>query len=226
MSDSTLVDTTTGTPVPAWLRELDERCQPYLQAMLEFPQTVELDDDKMRTSMVQAGIGIVEPFRHWLSAMKQRVEPGTKAYQFLDENEAEEAEHWDWWIDMAGAFGLTRADFENITLRPPMQALTDYLTEVSRSAPLPIAIAAVNYCIETGAAQMSAAFSTGFDEKLGNTAGRWVAVHKEGDVVHSRISRELLGELAGDDENLQRRTGDAAVKAYEMFFAAMADACR
>lgn len=221
MSESTVLDTT-----PAWLRELDERCQPYLQAMLEFPKTVELDADRMRNALVQAGVGIVEQFPHWLAAMKRRVEPDTAAHTFLDENEEEESAHWAWWLDMAKHYGLDTKDFDGVTLRPPMQALSDYLTEVSGTAPLPVAIAAVNYCIETAAAQMTAAFSPGFDEKLGEDGGRWVVAHKEGDVEHSRISRELLAELTEGDEELQRRTEDAAIRTYEMFRGAMADACR
>jgi pyrroloquinoline quinone (PQQ) biosynthesis protein C len=220
MSDSTLLDTT-----PAWLRDLDERCRPYLQAMVKFPQTVERDPEVMRRSMVQAGIGIVQPFPYFLAAMKERAEPGSKAHTFLDENEEEEAAHWAWWLDMGKAYGLTEKDFEGVTLRPPMQALSDHLTEVSRSAPMPVAIAAVNYCIETGAAVMTGAYSPGFADSLGEEGGRWVAVHQEGDVEHSRISRELLVELTEGDEELQRRTAESALKTYEMFHAAMADAC-
>ena len=221
MSDSTMLDTT-----PAWLRDLDERCRPYLQALVKFPQKVERDPEVMRRSMVQAGIGIVQPFPYYLAAMKERAEPGSKAHTFLDENEEEEAAHWAWWLDMGKAYGLTEKDFEGVTLRPPMQALSDHLTEVSRSAPMPVAIAAVNYCIETGAAVMTGAYSPGFAERLGDEGGRWVAVHQEGDVEHSRISRELLAELTEGDEELQRRTAESAVRTYELFFAAMADACR
>ena len=220
MSDSTLLDTT-----PAWLRDLDERCRPYLETMVQFPQTVERDPEVMRRSMVQAGIGIVQPFPYFLAAMKERAEPGTKAHTFLDANEEEEAAHWAWWLDMGKAYELTEKDFEGVTLRPPMQALSDHLTEVSRSAPMPVAIAAVNYCIETGAAVMTGAYSPGFAERLGDDGGRWVAVHQEGDVEHSRISRELLAELTEGDEELQRRTVESALKTYEMFHAAMADAC-
>ena len=220
MSEPTVLNAT-----PAWLRELDERCRPYLEAMLEFPRKVERDPDTMRRSMVQAGIGIVQPFPFYLAAMKQRVEPGTKAYEFLDENEEEEAAHWAWWIDMARAYGLTEKDFEGVTLRPAMQALSDHLDQVSKSAPMPVAIAAVNYCIETGAAVMTGAYSPGFAERLGEEGGRWVAVHQEGDVEHSRISRELLAELTEGDEELQRRTAESAVRTFELFRAAMADAC-
>jgi pyrroloquinoline quinone (PQQ) biosynthesis protein C len=221
-----MTDTTIRDPAKTWLAELDARCQPYLQAMNEFPQTVERNADIMRRSMVQAGVGIVQPFPFWLAAMKERTEPGTKAHTFLAENEEEEASHWAWWQDMGGAYGLTPEDFDNVTLRPPMQELSDHLTEVSRSGELPVAIAAVNYCIETGAAQMTGMYSTGFVEKLGEEAGRWVAVHREGDVEHSRISRELLVELTEGDPELQRRTADSAVRTYELFHAAMADACR
>jgi len=220
MSDTTLLDTT-----PAWLRELDQRCQPYLQALSEFPRIVETDPDRMRRSMVQAGIGIVRPFPFWLEAMKQRVQPGTKAYEFLAENQDEEAAHWAWWVDMGKAYGLTEQDFDGVQLRPPMQALADHLTDVSRNAPMPVAVAAVNYCIESGAAQMTGVYSAGFAERLGD-GGRWVAVHREGDVEHSRISRELLSELTDGDPELQRRTADAAIKTYELFHAALADACR
>lgn len=221
MSDSTLVNTT-----PAWLRELDERCRPYLEAMIQFPQKVERDPEIMRRSMVQAGIGIVQPFPHFLAAMKDRAEPGSKAHDFLHENEEEEAAHWAWWVDMGKAYGLTEKDFADVTLIPSMQALSDHLTEVSRSAPMPVAIAAVNYCIETGAAVMTGAYSPGFADRLGDEAGRWVAVHQEGDVEHSRISRELLVELTEGDEELQRKTAESAVKTFEMFRTAMADACR
>lgn len=221
MSDSTLLNTT-----PAWLRELDERCRPYLEAMVEFPQKVERDSEMMRRSMVQAGIGIVQPFPFFLAAMKERAEPGTKTHTFLDENEEEEAAHWAWWLDMGKAYGLTPEDFEGVALRPPMQALSDHLVEVSRSAPMPIAIAAVNYCIETGAAVMTGAYTPGFAERLGEDGGRWVAVHQEGDVEHSRVSRELLAELTEGDEEMQRRTAESAVTTFELFRAAMADACR
>jgi pyrroloquinoline quinone (PQQ) biosynthesis protein C len=180
----------------------------------------------MRRSMVQAGVGIVQPFPFWLAAMKERVEPGTKAHAFLSENEEEESSHWAWWQDMGKAYGLTPEDFDDVTLRPPMQELSDHLTEASRSAEMPVAIAAVNYCIETGAAQMTAVYSAGFAEKLGEEAGRWVVVHREGDVEHSRISRELLVELTEGDPDLQRRAADSAVRTYELFHAAMADACR
>ncbi|MFL6130132.1 MAG: iron-containing redox enzyme family protein [Mycobacteriales bacterium] len=219
MSDSTLLDTS-----PAWLQDLDQRCQPHLLALREFPKVVELDADRMRRSMVQAGIGIVQPFPHWLAAMKQRVQSGSKAYRFLSENEEEEAAHWAWWLDMGRAYGLTSKDFDNVTLRPPMRALSEHLTEVSRSAPMPVAIAAVNYCIETGAAQMTAVYSADFAERLGDDGGRWVVVHREGDVDHSRISRELLAELTEGDEELQRRTAESALTTYGMFRTAMADA--
>jgi pyrroloquinoline quinone (PQQ) biosynthesis protein C len=127
---------------------------------------------------------------------------------------------------MGKAYGLTERDFEGVTLRPAMQELSDHLDDVSRNAPMPVAIAAVNYCIETGAAVMTGAYTPGFAERLGEDAGRWVAVHQEGDVEHSRISRELLAELTEGDEELQRRTAESAVRTYELFFAAMADACR
>jgi len=221
MTDTTIPDT-----ARTWLAELDERCQPYLEALSELPRIVERDADIMRRSMVQAGVGIIQPFPFYLAAMKQRTEPGSKAHTFLAENEEEESAHWAWWLDMGKAYGLTPEDFQNVTLRPPMQELSDHLDEVSRSAELPVAIAAVNYCIETGAAQMTGVYSPGFAEKLGEEAGRWVAVHREGDVEHSRISRELLVELTEGDPDLQRRTADSAVRTYELFRAAMVDACR
>ena len=220
MSESTMLNTT-----PTWLRELDERCRPNLEAMLEFPRKVENDPETMRRSMVQAGIGIVQPFPFYLAAMKERVEPGTKAHEFLNENEEEEAAHWAWWIDMGRAYGLTEKDFQDVTLRPAMQTLSDHLDQVSKTAPMPLAIAAVNYCIETGAAVMTGAYTPGFAERLGEDGGRWVAVHQEGDVEHSRISRELLAELTEGDEELQRQTAESAVRTFEMFRAAMADAC-
>jgi hypothetical protein len=37
VTDATTISTTT---TPAWLQALDERCQPYLQAMIEFPRKV------------------------------------------------------------------------------------------------------------------------------------------------------------------------------------------
>jgi pyrroloquinoline quinone (PQQ) biosynthesis protein C len=221
-----MTDTTIRDTAHTWLADLDERCQPYLQALTRFPRIVERNADVMRNSIVQAGVGVVQPFPFWLAAMKQRTEPGTKAHDFLAENEDEESSHWAWWLDMGKAYGLTPEDFEDVTLRPPMRELSDHLTELSRSADLPVAIAAVNYCIETGAAQMTGVYSADFAEKLGEDAGRWVAVHREGDVEHSRISRELLVELTEGDPDLQRRTADSALRTYELFHSAMADACR
>lgn len=209
---------------PAWLLELDRRSEQHLEKLLELPLVAETNRERMRYAMLQAGVGIVEPFRHWLTNMKQPTQPGTPAHDFLAENEEEETLHWEWWIDMAAPYGLRKQDFADVTLSPQMRELSDFLRDTSRSAPLPVAIAAVNYCIETAAAQMTAAVSEDFAERLGERAGLWVRAHREGDVEHSRIARELLATLTAEDPALQGQAARAALRAYELFYSAMAEA--
>ena len=209
---------------PAWLLDLDEKCKPYLAKLVKVTPISEASDDKMRQGLLQAGVAIVEPFRHWLTRMKERTEPGKPAHTFLTENQEEETLHWMWWLDMAEPYGLRKEDFDKVTLSRPMRELNEYMWECSRSAPLPVAIAAVNYCIETAAAQMTAAFTNAYADRLGDKAGRWVQAHKEGDVEHSKTARELLVDLTAGDPALQEQATHAALRAYELFYAAMSNA--
>jgi len=209
---------------PDWLVALDEQIQPNLKKLISLAPVSEASAERFSNGLLQAGVGIVEPFRHWLTNMKDRAEAGTPLHTFLAENEEEETRHWKWWLDMAEPYGLKSEDFASVTLAPKMRELTDYMDETSRTAPLPVAIAAVNYCIETGAAQATAAFTKGFTAKLGDKAGLWIEVHRKGDVEHSATARELLATLTDGDPPMQEQAADAARKAYRLFLAAMSEA--
>lgn len=222
------------SPDPAWLTKLDEECQPYLKALRQLPVVkatiaYQLELAAMRRFMLQIGRGVIEPFRGWRNSMLLRTAIGTPQSQFLDGNQEEEREHWQWWQEMGEAFGVNPREYQTIVLSNEVGGFSDLLTFLSSHAPLAVAMTAVNYVVETAAAQITAAAAPTLYQQLGGytaPAARWLRAHAEGDPDHSADARELVKGLVDYEWDLQCACARAARMTYQLFTAALDDAYR
>ncbi|MBI3305257.1 iron-containing redox enzyme family protein [Candidatus Parcubacteria bacterium] len=223
------------SPDPAWLTNLDEECKPYLKALHQLPVVraaiaYQLELAAMHRFMLQIGRGIIEPFPGWLNSMLLRTTTGTLQARFLYGNqEEEEREHWQWWQEMAEAFGVNPGEYQTIVLSNEVGGFSELLTFLSAHAPLAAAMTAVNYVVETAAAHITAAVAPKLYQQLGGyaaPAARWLRAHAEGDPDHSADARELVKGLVGYEWNLQCACARAARMTYQLFTAALDDAYR
>jgi hypothetical protein len=200
---------------PSWIVELDKELNTEEVNNLEVladSREGKLGMDKVRTKkfFLQVGEGIIKQFPIWLDNMLIQIKaergdnPKGKDVVFLRANKIEEHHHWQWWEDMAEFYQVAKSEFQNVKLEGAMAELSDYLTELSRYAALPVAMAAINYVIETDAAIMTKSVAEPLREKINDeSALRWVEAHAKGDVEHSATSRKLIIEGVAKNPELQ-----------------------
>lgn len=192
---------------PAWLLELDRRSAGHLEKMRQLPLVRDICAGKekregMASICLHIGLCLIRPFEEWLEALAIRAPERSLAGRFWHENRAEEREHWQWWMDMAAAYGVK---FDSIMQRAPtafLQLRVEqdlykrlWVLSHSESEPLVCGLAGVNYVIETGAAELTRIIAPHLLPKLTPKEGRWIKEHARGDQRHSKISRRCLVEL-------------------------------
>ncbi len=145
-------------------------------------------------------------FPRFISAIHTRTESASARQQLLDnlwDEEHGEVNHAELWLRFAEGIGVDRDDVTSADRNAATQALVDLYADMSKSAPVPAAVAAL-YAYERQVPATSESKIEGLakhydvDDKRTTS---FFAVHSTLDIEHSGAERQMLGELAvGADE--------------------------
>jgi pyrroloquinoline-quinone synthase len=145
-------------------------------------------------------------FPRYISAIHTRTDSANARQQLLDnlwDEEHGEANHAELWLRFAEGIGVDRDDVKSADRNQATQALVDHYSDLTKSAPVPAAVAAL-YAYERQVPATSESKIEGLAKHYGVDDKRttsFFAVHGVLDIEHSRAEREMLGELAvGADE--------------------------
>ena len=145
-------------------------------------------------------------FPRFISAIHTRTESASARQQLLDnlwDEEHGKKNHAELWLRFAEGIGVDRDDVKSAQRNAATQALVDLYADMSKSAPVPAAVAAL-YAYERQVPATSESKIEGLakhydvDDKRTTS---FFAVHSTLDIEHSGAERQMLGELAvGADE--------------------------
>lgn len=179
---------------------------------------------------------LVENFPMYMAGAIQKIPPGDDirsemARDWLMSNMNTERRHAAWFRQWAIDFGVNEDEFIGRVLPPvEMDAINNYLWQISQRGSLPECIGAINYGIEgpTGIwSQILASNLSAYDGKSGVKFSKgttfWVKAHSVYDDKHAPEALELMKNFAETDELIER-TIIATKRAME-YYAMAADAC-
>ena len=158
-------------------------------------------------------------FPRLLSAIHSRTEDAGVRQQLLDnlwDEEHGRDNHAELWLRFAEGIGVERHDVRTAKRNKATQALVDLYTDMSRTAPVPAAVAAL-YAYERQVPQVAGSKIDGLQRHYGVDDSRttaFFAVHGVLDIEHSGAERKMLATLTVDAdprpvEDATRRALDA-----------------
>jgi pyrroloquinoline-quinone synthase len=168
-------------------------------------------------------------FPRLLSAIHSRTDSAEVRLQLLDnlwDEEHGRDNHAELWLRFAEGIGVERDDVRNAPRNEATQALVDLYTDLSRTAPVPAAVAAL-YAYERQVPQVAGSKIDGLQRHYGVDDPRttaFFAVHGVLDIEHSDAERQMLEKLTAEAdpapvEDATRR----ALEAWWNFLSAVDD---
>jgi pyrroloquinoline quinone (PQQ) biosynthesis protein C len=221
------------TPDPVWVVEMDQRLEPYRQAVWQTKLLQETSTGQLSLRQVKGWniqlYPFIEYFPQFMATFLAKA-PDPVSRAFLIDNLRVEKRHADQWIDMAMGFGVPREELFTTPILPDVEALTHWLWSVTNRGSFVEAIAATNYAIE-GVTQGIATFMVkGFDKYHGKDgvfldrkAYYWVEAHAAYDDLHPFQALEVM-KLHATSVELQQKVEHAAQRSLEYLFRAL-EAC-
>lgn len=161
----------------------------------------------------------VEAFPRYLSAVHSNcadIAVRQELLQNLIEEEQGEENHPELWLRFADAIGLDRAAAAAAQLYPETAALVDTFHRICREGTVTEGLAAI-YAYEAQVPEIAGTKMEGLVKWYGVTGERGLSffqVHREADIVHRQVGRDLLSSLVRTDEQEERTLG-AAGKALD-----------
>ena len=142
-------------------------------------------------------------FPRFLSAIHSRTESADVRQQLLDnlwDEEHGRDNHAELWLRFAEGIGVVRDDVRGAQRNEATQALVDLYADLSRSAPVAAAVAAL-YAYERQVPQVAGSKIEGLERHYGidePQATSFFTVHGVLDIEHSQAERDMLATLTHD----------------------------
>jgi pyrroloquinoline-quinone synthase len=160
-------------------------------------------------------------FPRFLSAIHSRTDSADVRQQLLDnlwDEEHGRDNHAELWLRFAEGIGVVRDDVRGAQRNEATQALVDLYADLSRSAPVAAAVAAL-YAYERQVPQVAGSKIEGLERHYGIDEPRATAfftVHGVLDIEHSQAERDMLATLAHDAD--PKPIEDATRRALEAWW--------
>src|SRR2546427_5880305 len=187
------------TPHPAWVADLDRALEPIQQTILNTPVVEDAAENCLAPAKIQnflvAFYPIIRDFPQWLQLLLDRSPDDGRA--FFEDNIRVERRHDAMWRAMGDGFDVPR---ERFVRREPMlpQVRTNhrFLTDMCRSEPFGVAVAATNYAGEGMAQRISEKGRCGLGKKeqIGPKGGGGAGGKPQDDDQHPGAG---LGDVQG-----------------------------
>jgi pyrroloquinoline quinone (PQQ) biosynthesis protein C len=224
----------TESAAPAWVENMISNLKLDLTGVLESPlfeATAHgtFPEGAWRRVLLEF-FGVVEAFPRYMGAYLARTTFGKRpgdilARDWLIGNIRTEALHAQWFIDWAGALGVTEDEMIRYRPGPEVTALQEFLWSMAARGSLAEAFGAVNYAIEGSTGEWTRLVVHPFRKRLGDDkyALMWLEEHALYDDAHPREALELI-KLTVRDEADQANT-EAAIRTSLQLFRRGFDAC-
>src|SRR2546428_93888 len=157
---------------PAWVADLDRGIEPIQQTILNTPVVEDAAENCLAPAQIQnflvAFYPIIRDFPQWLQLLLDRSPDDGRA--FFEDNIRVERRHDAMWRAMGDGFDVPRERFvRREPMLPQVRTFHRFLTDMCRSEPFGVAVAATNYAVEGMAQRISekALCGLGKNDKIG-----------------------------------------------------------
>jgi len=219
------------TPHPAWVADLDRALEPIQQTILNTPVVEDAAENCLAPAKIQnflvAFYPIIRDFPQWLQLLLDRSPDDGRA--FFEDNIRVERRHDAMWRAMGDGFDVPRERFvRREPMLPQVRTFHRFLTDMCRSEPFGVAVAATNYAVEGMAQRISekALCGLGKNDKIGPKGRWWLEEHAKYDDEHPVQALEIVKRCIARGESTApvteaARTSltlmrDAMVAAYDV----------
>src|SRR3989454_10031443 len=177
------------TPHPAWGADLDRAREPIQQTILNTPVVEDAAENCLAPAKIQnflvAFYPIIRDFPQWLQLLLHRSPDDGRA--FFEDNIRVERRHDAMWRAMGDGFDVPRERFvRREPMLPQVRTIHRFLTDMCRSEPFGVAVAATNYAVEGMAQRISekALCGLGKNDKIGPKGRGGVGEHAKEEDEH------------------------------------------
>jgi pyrroloquinoline quinone (PQQ) biosynthesis protein C len=213
------------TPHPRWVAAMDAALDPMQRAILTTPVIEDAAENRLQGDQIQnflvAFYPIVRDFPEWLQRLLDRC-PGV-GRDFFEDNMRVERRHAAMWRAMGDGFAVPPERFQvPEPMIPDVAAFHGYLTDMCRTAPFGVAVAATNYAVEGIAQKISEKALRGLSRnaKIGPKGRWWLEEHAKYDDEHPVHALEIVKDRVKRGES-QKSVTDAALRSLTLMRDAM-----
>jgi pyrroloquinoline quinone (PQQ) biosynthesis protein C len=220
---------------PAWAQQLIQDCSESKRRVVEHELYQRMRDNTLSAKTMRqyliGGWPVVEQFALYmaqnLTKTKFARHPGEDmARRWLMRNIRVELNHADYWVNWAGAHGVSLEDLQAQNVPPELHALSHWCWHTSSADSLIVAVAATNYAIEGATGEWSAlvcstgVYAAAFPEEDRKRAMKWLKMHAQYDDAHPWEALEIICTLAGMNPSkaLQVELRQAVCKSYDYMY--------
>jgi pyrroloquinoline quinone (PQQ) biosynthesis protein C len=213
------------TPHPRWVAALDAALDPMQRAILTTPVIEDAAENRLQSDRIQnflvAFYPIVRDFPEWLQLLLDRCRGVGR--DFFEDNMRVERRHAAMWRAMGDGFAVPPERFQVAEpMIPDVAAFHGYLTDMCRTAPFGVAVAATNYAVEGIAQKISEKALRGLSRnaKIGPKGRWWLEEHAKYDDEHPVHALEIVKDRVKRGESQQSVT-EAALRSLTLMRDAM-----
>ena len=217
---------------PDWAQQLIRDCSESKRRVVEHDFYRRMRDNTLSPKTLRlyliGGWPVVEQFSLYmgrnLGKTRYGRHPGEdKARRWLIRNIRVELNHADYWVNWAGAHGITLEKMSAQDIPVEFQALNDWCWHTCVSDSLAVAMAATNYAIEGAVGEWSAmvcssaVYEESFPPEERKRAMKWLHMHAQYDDVHPWEALEIICTVSGMNPSraLQTELRKAICKSYD-----------
>lgn len=220
---------------PIWAQQLIKDCSSAKARVVEHELYQRMRDARLSSKIMRqyliGGWPVVEQFAIYMANNLAKTRfarhPGEDmARRWLMRNIRVELNHADYWVNWAGAHGVSLDDLQAQRVSPELHALSHWCWHTSSADSLVVGIAATNYAIEGATGEWSAVvcssaeYADSFPEESRKRAMKWLKMHAQYDDSHPWEALEIICTLAGNNPSahLQAELRRAVTKSYDYMY--------